>query len=51
MYLLGVRGKERLEYWKLFFWTLFRNPRLFPDAITLAIYGHHFRRIFETYVF
>lgn len=51
MYELGVRGVERLEYWKLFFWTLLRRPRLFPDAITLAIYGHHFRRIFETYVF
>ena len=47
---LGLRGKERLEYWKLFFWTLFRRPRLFPVAITLAIYGFHFRRVCERYV-
>lgn len=40
---LGIKGVERAEYWKLFLWTLFRKPRLFPQAITLAIYGHHFR--------
>lgn len=49
MLILGVRGKERLEYWKLFFWTLFRKPHLFPLAITLAIYGFHFRRVSERY--
>jgi radical SAM superfamily enzyme YgiQ (UPF0313 family) len=47
---LGVRGKERLEYWKLVVWTLLRRPRLFPEAITLAIYGFHFRRVCELYV-
>ncbi|HSQ77144.1 MAG TPA: B12-binding domain-containing radical SAM protein [Bacteroidota bacterium] len=49
MLMLGVIGKERLYYWKLFFWTLFRRPRLFTTAITLAIYGFHFRRVFEQY--
>jgi radical SAM superfamily enzyme YgiQ (UPF0313 family) len=47
---LGFFGKERVYYWKLFFWTLFRRPRLFPMAITFAIYGYHFRKIFETQV-
>jgi len=50
MLLLGVIGKERLYYWKLFFWSLFRRPRHFSTAITLAIYGFHFRRVFEQYV-
>ena len=50
MVLLGVIGKERFHYWKLFFWTMVRRPRLFPMAITLAIYGFHFRKIFEKYV-
>jgi radical SAM superfamily enzyme YgiQ (UPF0313 family) len=50
MLLLGVLGKERLYYWKLFFWSLFRRPRHFSTAITLAIYGFHFRRIFEQYL-
>lgn len=45
--LLGVVGKERFYYWKLFFWSLLRRPRLFPLAITLSIYGYHFRKIFE----
>jgi hypothetical protein len=43
IYQLGIRGVERVHYWRLFFWTLFRRPRLFPLAITFAIYGFHFR--------
>ena len=49
IYLLGIKGKERVHYWKLFFWTLFRRPRLFPAAITYSIYGFHFRRVWEAY--
>ncbi len=45
---LGIIGKERYQYWKLFFWSLFRRPRLFPLAITLAIYGFHFRKVFRS---
>jgi radical SAM superfamily enzyme YgiQ (UPF0313 family) len=45
--LLGVVGRERIYYWKLFFWSLFRRPTLFPMAITYAIYGFHFRKVFE----
>jgi hypothetical protein len=45
--LLGIIGKERIHFWKLFFWSLFRRPTLFPMAITYAIYGFHFRKIFE----
>jgi radical SAM superfamily enzyme YgiQ (UPF0313 family) len=48
---LGVIGQERLHYWKLLFWTLFRRPRLFPLAVTLAIYGHHFRKVGELHAF
>jgi len=47
---LGIVGKERVQYWKLFLWTLVRRPRAFPMAITLAIYGHHFRKTSETHV-
>jgi hypothetical protein len=45
--LLGIKDKGRCYYWKLFFWSLFRRPRLFPLAITFSIYGFHFRKIFE----
>jgi radical SAM superfamily enzyme YgiQ (UPF0313 family) len=50
MYQLGIRGVERAHYWRLFFWTLFRRPRLFPMAITMAIVGFHFRRVTEMHV-
>ncbi len=45
VYHLGIRGRERLPYWKTVLWTLCTRPRLLPVAVTLAIYGHHFRRI------
>jgi radical SAM superfamily enzyme YgiQ (UPF0313 family) len=41
--IIGILNKGRREYWKLFFWTLFRRPALFPDASTLAVYGYHYR--------
>jgi radical SAM superfamily enzyme YgiQ (UPF0313 family) len=47
---LGIAGKERFEYWKLLLWTAFRRPRAFSLAVTLAIYGYHFRRTCEAYV-
>jgi radical SAM superfamily enzyme YgiQ (UPF0313 family) len=50
IYQLGIRGAERVQYWRLFFWTLFRRPRLFPLAITLAIYGFHFRQVAALHV-
>jgi radical SAM superfamily enzyme YgiQ (UPF0313 family) len=43
---LGIIGRERYHYWKLFLWSLFTRPRLFPLAITLSIYGFHFRKVF-----
>ncbi len=50
IYQLGIRGIERVQYWRLFFWTLFRRPRLFPLAITLAIMGFHFRQVVELHI-
>lgn len=44
---LGIVEKERKYYWKMFFWTLFHRPALFPAAITYAITGFHFRKIFS----
>lgn len=45
---LGMLEPERPYYWRLVFWTLFRHPRLFPMAITLSIYGFHFRKCFAS---
>jgi radical SAM superfamily enzyme YgiQ (UPF0313 family) len=44
---LGIIGKERFHYWRLLLWTIFTRPRLIPQAVTLSIYGFHFRKVFE----
>lgn len=49
IWFLGIRGKGRIYYWKLIFWSLLRCPQFFPLAITFAIYGFHFRKIFRNY--
>lgn len=48
--MLGIIGKERRYYWWLIFWSLFRRPKVFPLAVTLSIYGFHFRKVFESTV-
>ena len=47
---LGVLGKERFHYWQLILWTMIRKPGLIPLAITLSIYGYHYRKICELYI-
>ncbi len=49
MWSIGLRNKGRKYYWKLFFWSLFRRPRVFPLAITFAIYGFHFQKTHGVY--
>ena len=46
---LGIIGEERIYYWKLFFWSLFRKPQLFSLAILFTIYGFHFRKISNSF--
>ena len=45
MIVMGLNPKESLYYWNLFFWTLIKFPQKFPLAITLTVYGYHFRSI------
>ena len=47
MFYLGVLEKGRRHYWRLLLKTLVRYPRFFPEAVTFAIYGLHFRKIFS----
>ncbi len=42
---LGIRERGKRYFWKLFFLSLFRYPQRFPLAMTLAVYGFHFRQI------
>lgn len=45
LWVMGVRHRGRREYWKFLVKTLLRHRRAFPEAMTLAIIGHHFRRV------
>jgi len=49
IFVLGIRGKERLHYWRLLFWTMFRRPRLLAMSVGFAICGFHFRKVFDKY--
>jgi radical SAM superfamily enzyme YgiQ (UPF0313 family) len=44
--ILGIVNKGRGEYWKFIFWTLWKRPGLFSDAMTFAVYGYHFRTVY-----
>lgn len=50
IWLLGIKGRERVYFWKLIFWTLAKRPRSFPQAMTFAIYGYNFRKVFEIHL-
>lgn len=47
---IGLLGKERWQYWQLLIWTFIRRRSMMPVAITLSIYGYHYRRICELYI-
>jgi len=45
LWTMGVRSPGRREYWRFFWKSLLLHPRAFPEAMTLAIVGHHFRKV------
>ncbi len=47
MLYIGILGNGVTQwyYWKLFIKSLLFYPKAFPEAITLMIYGQHFRKI------
>jgi len=47
LWVLGVRERGRLAYWRLLVATLLASPRKFRAAVELAVMGHHFRRVAE----
>lgn len=42
---MGIMEKGKVHYWKVLIWTTFRKPKLLPLAITMSIYGYHFRQV------
>lgn len=51
IYHLGIVNRERRYYWDLLYWTLRERPSLFPNAVTMAIYGYHFNKICELNIY
>jgi len=47
LWILGIWEKGRWYYWKLLFYSLAKYPQKFSIAVTLAIYGFHFRKVSE----
>jgi len=47
---IGIFGRERWYYWRLLLWTQLHCPKAFPLAVTLAVYGHHFRKVCQTHL-
>jgi radical SAM superfamily enzyme YgiQ (UPF0313 family) len=45
LWVMGVRHRGRLAYWRFMIGTLVRHPRKIGAAVTLTILGHHFRRV------
>ena len=46
---LGVRDRDRLEFWRFMTQTLAHHRGAFADSMRLAAMGYHFRKLTETY--
>jgi radical SAM superfamily enzyme YgiQ (UPF0313 family) len=44
---LGIWGKGKRYFWKLMLSTVFARPYSIPLAISLSVYGFHFRKVSE----
>ena len=48
LWVLGILSKGRRYFWNLLLHTLRTYPKKFSLAVTMAIYGFHFRQVIET---
>ncbi|MFB0557432.1 MAG: B12-binding domain-containing radical SAM protein [Dehalococcoidia bacterium] len=48
IWFLGIHGKGKRHYWKLFISYLLQSPPKFARFIILAVYGYHFRKVTVT---
>ena len=46
---LGVRDRDRLEFWRFMTQTLAHHRGAFADSMRLAAMGYHFRKLTEAY--
>lgn len=48
LWIMGVWSRGRREFWKFMMKTLLTRREAFAEAMTLAIFGYHFRRVAAT---
>lgn len=48
IWFLGIVEKGKKYFWKLLVISIFKYPKKFTTAMTLAVYGYHFRRVIRT---
>jgi len=48
IWFLGITGKGKKHYWRLFISYLIKSPPKFARFILLSIYGYHFRKVVMT---
>jgi radical SAM superfamily enzyme YgiQ (UPF0313 family) len=48
VWILGFIEKGKRFFWKLMFFVLRDSPKKLPQAVRLAIYGFHFRKLAQT---
>jgi hypothetical protein len=47
IFFLGIlgNGASQWYYWKMLFKSLIKHRKAFSEAMTLMVYGHHFRKV------
>ena len=48
LWIIGVLEKGKRYFWKTFVYSLMKYPKKFSLAMTLTVYGYHYRRIAAT---
>lgn len=48
LWAIGIVEKGKKHFWKMLIFSLFKYPKKFSLAMTLVVYGFHFRRIAAT---
>lgn len=48
IWLIGLFDKGKRHFWHTLFYSIFKYPKKFSLAMTLAVYGYHFRKIAAT---
>jgi hypothetical protein len=45
IWFIGIKGKAKSYYWRLFISYLMKSPPKFARFILLSVYGYHFRKV------